>query len=322
MNLIPNVHITYRSDSAQLLLAPLELNQPGFRSFLCTWILLTPEATVLIDCGVAGTYPALRRALASVARTFPDAHAPTLLLLTHIHLDHSGAVGLLARDYPDLRVYCWERAAKHLISPAKLWHATSATLGPEMAAAYGEPLPLPADRMVSRNELPPGWTVIDTPGHAPHHVSFIHGIGDIRVCFGGEACGTISGRESAEWFTDSVVREGIRPATPPRYIPEVGRASIEKLAAADWDLYCAAHYGSTTDRNLPTRALAQLDLWEKSIARWLGEGLTEDDMIASLLDVDPELANIRHYTDGDRTRETYFMRNSVRGFIGYLTARA
>ena len=34
---------------------------------------------------------------------------------------------------------------------------------------------------------------------------------------------------------------------------------------------------------------------------------------------DPELSDIKYYTPGDRERELYFLGNSVRGFIQYLS---
>src|ERR671938_649222 len=46
--------------------------------------------------------------------------APRALLLTHIHLDHAGASGVLVRRFPELTVYVHERGAPHLVDPSKL----------------------------------------------------------------------------------------------------------------------------------------------------------------------------------------------------------
>src|SRR5262249_21271983 len=45
---------------------------------------------------------------------------PRALLLTHIHLDHAGASGVLARRFPRLRVYVHEVGAPHVADPARL----------------------------------------------------------------------------------------------------------------------------------------------------------------------------------------------------------
>src|SRR3954465_10056338 len=76
---------------------------------------------VIVDPGPASTVETL------LAETEPRA-----LLLTHIHLDHAGAPGVLVRRFPDLRVYVHERGAPHLIDPSKLLKSASQLYGDEM----------------------------------------------------------------------------------------------------------------------------------------------------------------------------------------------
>lgn len=299
------------AESLTLIRLPLA-GQAGFEEFLGSWLLRSPAETALVDCGVTGSYAHLKKALDKLEA------APDWLLLTHIHLDHAGAAGRLCRDYPRLKVFCCERAAAHLIAPEKLWQATAATLGEAMAAAYQPPLPVPASALVAREQLPPAWRVIDTPGHAAHHVSFLRRFAGRRLCFGGEALGVIPGDGVASWFADGRWQGGIRPATPPRYVPEIGRESMKKLAAADWDLFCAGHFGASSDRTLPERALKQNLFWEETIAQALQDGLSEDETVELLRREDPELANIARYAAGAQSREAYFLGNSVRGFARFL----
>ena len=308
-----DIRLIAEGGGQSLVLISLPLAVPGFSNFLSSWLIRTPEGTVLVDCGVAGSYPYLKKALDSLGIS------PDLLLLTHIHLDHCGAAGYLCRDFPGMKVFCFERAAKHLINPEKLWNATAATLGTAMAEAYQPPLPVPAQNIITREQLPAAWQVIDTPGHAPHHVSFLVNLAGQRVCFGGEALGVVAGRGAEDWFRDGVRRTGIRPATPPKYIPEIGRASMKKLAAGQWDLFCCAHGGAVTDRTLPERALKQNQFWEKEIAAGLEKGLSEQQMIQLMVRDDPELADLAFYTEENHQREIYFIGNSVRGFVRFLT---
>ncbi|MDY3869427.1 MAG: MBL fold metallo-hydrolase [Pyramidobacter sp.] len=295
-----------------LTLIPLPMAHPGFEGFLGSWLLQSEKETVLVDCGVGGTFDALKSALDELNAV------PDLLLLTHIHLDHAGAAGHLCRSYPGMKVFCFEKAAKHLISPEKLWQATAATLGEAMAQAYQPPVPVPQSAVITREELSGAWTVIDTPGHAPHHVSFIRDSAGKRICFGGEALGVIAGEGSEDWFADGIRRPGIRPATPPRYVPSVGRASMKRLEAEPWDLYCAGHFGTTNDRTLPRRAAAQIDLWEEKVAIAMECGMSEKEIVTFMTQADPELAGLAHYTPDNRERELYFLGNSVRGFMQYF----
>lgn len=308
--------VAARGDETLALISLPLGGQPGFEEFLGAWLLRSPRETVLVDCGVAGSYVRLKHALDKLNV------APGLLLLTHIHLDHCGAAGCLCRDYPGLKVFCCERAAAHLISPEKLWSVTASTLGAAMAAAYGAPLPVPPAAIVARERLPSAWQVIDTPGHASHHVSFLRAFAGRRLCFGGEALGVVPGEGAESWFADGRRRGGIRPATPPRYVPAIGRESMKKIAAAGWDLFCAGHFGASADRTLPERALKQSFLWEKTVARALAGGLSENETVALLRHEDPELANLAAYTESAQAREEYFLANSVRGFERFLDAGA
>lgn len=308
-----DIRLITESGGQSLSLISLPLAVPGFKNFLSSWLLRSSAGTVLIDCGVAGSYPHLKGILDSLGVS------PNLLLLTHIHLDHCGAAGYLCRDFPSMKIFCFERAAKHLINPEKLWNATAATLGAAMAEAYQSPLPVPAQNIIGRNLLPADWKIIDTPGHAPHHVSYLLDFAGRRLCFGGEALGVIAGTGAEDWFRDGTRRSGIRPATPPKYIPEIGRASMKKLAAEQWDLFCCAHGGATDDRTLPERALEQNQFWEKKISGALEKGLSEQEMVQMMMRDDPELADLAFCTEENLQREVYFIGNSVRGFVRFLT---
>ncbi len=72
---------------------------------------------------------------------------PRALLLTHIHLDHAGASGVLARRFPDLRVYVHEAGAPHLIDPERLLSSAGRLYGDAMERLWGEVAPVPAERV-------------------------------------------------------------------------------------------------------------------------------------------------------------------------------
>jgi glyoxylase-like metal-dependent hydrolase (beta-lactamase superfamily II) len=103
------------------------------------------------------------------------AEPPRALLLTHIHLDHAGATGVLVRRYPHLRVYVSEVGAPHLIDPERLLRSAGRLYGPEnMRTLWGEVAPVPAANVVALagGEEVEGMRVEHTPGHAGHHVCY------------------------------------------------------------------------------------------------------------------------------------------------------
>src|SRR4051794_18470837 len=115
---------------------------------------------------------------------------PEAVLLTHIHLDHAAATGALVRRWPELEVYVHERGAPHLIDPSKLLASAERLYGDNMAYLWGEILPVPESnvRLLGGGETVLGMRVAYTPGHASHHVCYLHEesgtafVGDVAAC--------------------------------------------------------------------------------------------------------------------------------------------
>jgi glyoxylase-like metal-dependent hydrolase (beta-lactamase superfamily II) len=122
----------------------------------------------LIDPGPESSLPTL---LAKLGEERPRA-----LLLTHIHLDHAAATGAMVRRWPDLEVYVHERGAPHLIDPSKLLASAGRLYGDQMERLWGEIVPVPEAnvRPLAGGETVLGMRVAYTPGHASHHVCYLH----------------------------------------------------------------------------------------------------------------------------------------------------
>ena len=144
----------------------IELMHVGRPRVICCW----QVDDVLIDPGPGSCLPTLLDALGD--------QRPRALLLTHIHLDHAGASGALAQRWPDLEVYVHERGAPHMIDPSRLFDSARRLYGADMDRLWGEMLPVPESRL---RILKGGESLFDgafevayTPGHASHHVSYLH----------------------------------------------------------------------------------------------------------------------------------------------------
>jgi Zn-dependent hydrolases, including glyoxylases len=137
---------------------------------------------VLVDPGPESSLPTL---LAAYRRGKPRA-----LLLTHIHLDHAAATGALVQRWPDLEVYVHERGAPHLIDPTKLLASAGRLYGDQLEYLWGKILPVPEANVtaLSGGETALGMRVAYTPGHASHHVCYLHEdsgtafVGDVAAC--------------------------------------------------------------------------------------------------------------------------------------------
>jgi glyoxylase-like metal-dependent hydrolase (beta-lactamase superfamily II) len=122
----------------------------------------------IVDPGPASTVDTLIDRLGPVE--------PRALMLTHIHLDHAGATGVLCRRYPKLKVYVHELGAPHLVDPSKLLKSAGRLYGADMWELWGEVAPVPEERIttLSGGETVEGFRVAYTPGHASHHVSYLY----------------------------------------------------------------------------------------------------------------------------------------------------
>lgn len=206
---------------------PIDVRFKGLEHVICCWRV----GDVLIDPGPASSLAALLEALG-------DAR-PRALLLTHIHLDHAGATGTLVERWPDLEVYVHERGAPHVVDPSKLLASAGRLYGgPEgMAELWGEVLPVPAERVraLSGGETLPlagGMRVAYTPGHASHHVAYLHE-GSGRA-FVGDTAGV---RIPPAGVT-------IAPTPPPDIDVESWDASLDRIAGWEPTSLGLTHFGA------------------------------------------------------------------------------
>ena len=185
------------------------------------------------------------------------------ILVTHIHLDHAGAAGTLARRFPTARIGVHEVGAPHLVDPAKLWSSASRIYGDRMQQLWGGIDPIPEDRI---HVVADGETIdlggaklraVETPGHAYHHHAYVS---DDGVVFTGDALGVR--------LPDVGV---IRPATPP---PEFHLLkaidSIEKIRGLDASTLYPTHYGPHTEGTNPKGVGELCDEAVEALNRWAG----------------------------------------------------
>jgi len=162
---------------------------------------------------------------------------PRALLLTHVHLDHAGAAGSLVERFPSLRVYVHEVGAPHLADPTKLLESAGQLYGDDMDRLWGAVLPVPKENLVplSGGEEIEGIRVAYVPGHASHHVAYLHeASGDAFV--GDVAVVCIPPTD----FT-------VAPTPPPDIDVEAWEESLDVVAAWRPQRLCLTHFGRRED---------------------------------------------------------------------------
>jgi glyoxylase-like metal-dependent hydrolase (beta-lactamase superfamily II) len=293
----------------------------GFRSFFGVWLVrdATRGTTFLVDCGPAAAAERIAEAVWRHAGGRLDA-----LLLTHVHMDHCGSAGALAREFPDLRVIAPAKGARHLVDPTRLVTSSRAVLG-DIVDAYGEITSVPETALSSPDALG-GLRAIDAPGHAPYHNAYVYRAGDETILFPGEAAGVHLDPRAGGNFGTSCrmsVMPYIRPATPPRFVFPVALASLDRVRETRPTIVCYAHFGASDDASLLDGARDQMLLWRDVCAELLSDDPTAADdpigrLLPSLLDADPNLGAYRLLEPDIRDREDFFIANSLRGIVGWI----
>lgn len=291
------------TDSVSFDLIPIEQDIPGFAPFFGAWLCEGP-VNLVVDVGPARTAGRLTASLRAHGLTRLD-----YILLTHIHIDHCGALAALLEAYPSAKVICHAKGIPFLVNPDKLWKGSLAVLG-KLAEHYGPPGPIRPEVLIAHTDSAiEGLTIAETPGHAVHHLSFLYG----GRMFAGEAAGNyfrISGRDY------------LRPATPPRFFLDVCLQSVDRLLSFEDQPICYAHCGSNEhSRYWLTAFRHQLLLWAELIQAELRRG--GEDVLArcvdELLSNDPNLAAFESMDPPTQARERTFTANAVKGFLGYFS---
>jgi len=286
----------------QPVLIEIKQDRPGFDRFIGSW--LCPfDKTMVIDVGPSRSLPKLIAAL-----TARGVHRVDYVLLTHIHMDHAGGLAEFLDHFPMARAVCHSKAISHLLDPSKLWLGSQKTLG-DLAEVYGPIKPVKRERLIPHTEAQAeGIDLLETPGHAVHHLSYI-----VRGnLFAGEAGGIYVRGEGWEY---------LRPATPPVFFLKQFLESMDRLLNARDLTMCYAHFGrADSSHHMLKRERAQLLFWERIIREEMAKGdpLLMERCMAKLLAEDQELTAFQAMSSADQDRERFFMGNSIKGYLGFL----
>ena len=233
----------------------LDLNFQGQPHAIASYLIPHRDGVVLVESGPGSTQEVLQSRLE--AHGFAPRHV-THVLLTHIHLDHAGAAGWLARQ--GAQIYVHPVGVPHMLRPDRLLASARRIYGDMMDQLWGEFLPVPEDKLVVPKDgemIEVGdlkFVPVNTPGHAEHHYAYLFE----DFCFSGDVGGVrIPG------YTYLRV-----PMPPPELHIERWHESIARLRQEKFKVIAPTHFGMFEDI---AWHLKEVDNGLDLASRWLEE---------------------------------------------------
>jgi len=242
---------------------PLDLHHLDRERVIASYLLETDDGPALFDCGPTTCVDRLQEALAERGIELRDIRR---LLLSHIHIDHAGAAGVLVRLHPQLQVYVSEVGAPHLVDPTRLEASARRLYGDSFDVLWGELAPVPQENIRIAQGDVAGLDCFPAPGHARHHVCYLARDGTL---YAGDAAGV----------RIQPARVVLPPTPPPEFDLEAWLGTIDEIERRAPRRLALIHFGVADgpERHLD-ELCARLPQWVDRVVA----GATEEQFIESV----------------------------------------
>jgi glyoxylase-like metal-dependent hydrolase (beta-lactamase superfamily II) len=235
---------------------PLDLQHLGADRVIGSYVVETEDGPALFDCGPTTCIAALKTGLRT--RGLELADVPHLLL-SHIHLDHAGAAGVLVREHPSLQVHVSAIGAPHLVDPSRLEASARRLYGDTFDDLWGELAPVPEQNVHVVGDRVLGLECFPTPGHASHHVCYLHPDGTL---YAGDAAGVRIPPHSTV----------LPPTPPPEFDLDTWLRTLDEIERRGPTRLALIHFGVGDD------VARHLDELRWRLHDWVAlEGVTEEE---------------------------------------------
>jgi glyoxylase-like metal-dependent hydrolase (beta-lactamase superfamily II) len=242
---------------------PLDLRHQGAERVIGAYLVETEDGPALFDCGPTTCIDGLETGLLERGLPLTDLRH---LLLSHIHLDHAGAAGVLVRRHPGLQVHVSSVGAPHLVDPSRLEASARRLYGDTFEVLWGELAPVPEQNVHVVGERVLGLESFPTPGHASHHVCYLESDGTL---YAGDAAGV----------RIQPYRTVVPPTPPPEFDLDAWLHTLDEIERRQPERLALIHFGVVDD---PEPHLAELRERLLDWVRRTERGVTEAEFSESV----------------------------------------
>ncbi|WP_096200864.1 MBL fold metallo-hydrolase [Bacillus sp. FJAT-45350] len=202
------------------------------------------DKLTLVETGPSNSIPYILKGLNELQLDPKDIE---YIIVTHIHLDHSGGAGLLLKDCPNAKIVVHPRGARHLVDPSRLVQGARAVYGEDFDRLFSPVLPIAEEKLLVMEDgdtLQIGenctLTFYDTPGHADHHFSIHDPISN--GIFTGDTLGV-----RYEEHRDLGEKLFLPSTSPSQFKPDAVLSSLERIKELNVSKIYFGHFGAESD---------------------------------------------------------------------------
>jgi len=227
------------------------MNHLGFNTYLIdlfdlslpertgSYVILDDDVTI-IETSASPSHDYLLKGLTELGVTLDRIKN---IIVTHIHLDHSGGAGLLMEKCPNATLYVHPKGAKHLINPTKLIASAKQVYGDLFDKLFDPIIPIDEKRIKTVNDGESlqidndrSLQFLHTPGHAEHHISIFDT--KSKFVYTGDTIGVFYPQLQPEGLTF------VLPSTSPnQFSYDSMIQSSKRILELNPSKICFGHYG-------------------------------------------------------------------------------
>lgn len=233
------------------------MNDLGFQTYLIdlydlsfpnrtgSYIIVEDDVTIIETCAS----PSHKYLLSGLNELNIPLEKVKNVIVTHIHLDHSGGAGLLMEKCPNATLFVHPKGQSHLSDPTKLIASAKQVYGEDFNRLFNPILPIDSNRIkqvsdgenlaIGKNRL---LTFIHTPGHANHHISIFDSVSNFM--YTGDTLGIYYPQ-----LKDDIGTFILPSTSPNQFSKDFTLQSLEKIKQFNPKAICFGHYGISYDIN-------------------------------------------------------------------------
>jgi len=287
----------------------IDLQPLGIPNFIASYVLKGKDSIAIIETGPACSINNLLSGLQELGVSEEDVD---FVAVSHIHIDHAGGAGTLMQHLPNAKLLVHPKGVAHMVNPQRLWEASKQVLG-EVAIAYQEIQAVPENRVITSADgeiIDLGgnikFQVLETLGHASHHLCF----------FEPSSNGIFQGDAAGIYIPPLKVTI---PTTPTPFQLNTTIASIQRIIKMAPSRLYYTHFGPVENAvNHLNGYVAQLRLWEKTVAESMKMGDSLHTMYQKILDNDSQIKKAEEFIQEHIVLRKGVVMQNIQGFVEYL----